>query len=233
MLSLEAVSAGYRRLQILHDVNLEVGEGEVVSLIGANGAGKTTTLRTICGLLPTGSGTITFRNKKITGLRPDQIVRAGLVHVPQGRALFGALTVHENLIMGRYNNRSGSYKDSLRQVFDLFPVLEERHDQRAGTLSGGQQQMLAIARALMAGPQLLTLDEPSVGLAPNLVADVFDAVQRIRESGITVLMVEQNAAQTLQMSDRAYVMESGHIAFEGVGTALINDPRVRTAYLGM
>ncbi len=233
MLKLENISAGYRRLQILHELNLEVQAGEIVALIGANGAGKTTTLRTISGMLSVNDGAITFDGERIDGLRPDRIVRRGLVHVPQERALFGTLTVMQNLQMGAYTRERTETGPALEEVLQLFPILGERRTQRADTMSGGQQQMLAIGRALMARPRLLTLDEPSIGLAPNLVTSVLEAVTRIRDAGVTVLIVEQNAAHTLKISDRAYVIESGAIAVSGAGTELLEDPRVRTAYLGM
>lgn len=232
MLRLEKLSAGYRRLQILHGIDLEVGKGEVVALIGANGAGKTTTLRAISGLISPTEGDIVFDGDSIGGLRPDLVVRKGLVHVPQDRALFGRLTVAENLTMGAFTRRRAT-TSALDEVLDLFPILAERKAQRADSMSGGQQQMLAIGRALMARPRLLTLDEPSIGLAPQLVAQVLRAVTQIRDAGVTVLIVEQNASQTLAISDRAYVMESGTIAVQGTGTELANDDRVRTAYLGM
>lgn len=233
MLRLEQLTAGYRRLQILHEIDLEVREGEIVGLIGANGAGKTTTLRTISGLVSVSSGQITFDGARIDGLRPDRIVGKGLIHVPQDRGLFGSLSVIENLQMGAYTRDRTEVDASLQQVYELFPILAERRGQRAETMSGGQQQMLAIGRAMMGRPRLLTLDEPSIGLAPNLVAQVLDAIVRIRDTGVTVLIVEQNAAATLKISDRAYVMESGAIAVEGKGKDLVADARVRTAYLGM
>jgi branched-chain amino acid transport system ATP-binding protein len=233
LLTLDRVSAGYRRLQILHGVSMQVHEGEIVALIGANGAGKTTMLRTISGLLGITAGSITFDGERIDGTRPERIVRKGLVHVPQERALFGGLTVIENLEMGAYIRNRAEIASSLDEVFALFPILAERRSQRADTMSGGEQQMLAIGRALMARPRLLTLDEPSIGLAPNLVAQVLDAVTRIRDTGVTVLIVEQNAAHTLRISDRAYVLESGDIVVEGPGPELVDDARVRTAYLGM
>jgi len=233
LLTLDRVSAGYRRLQILHEVSMRVDQGEIVALIGANGAGKTTTLRTISGLLGVSGGTITFDGERIDGARPEHIVRRGLVHVPQERALFGRLTVMENLLMGAYTRDRSTIGASLDEVFALFPILAERRDQRADTLSGGQQQMLAIGRALMSRPRLLTLDEPSIGLAPNLVTQVLDAVTRIRDTGVTVLIVEQNAAHTLRICDRAYVLESGDIVVEGRGGELLDDARVRRAYLGM
>jgi branched-chain amino acid transport system ATP-binding protein len=232
LLRLDGVSAGYRRLQILHEIDLEVRDGEIVALIGANGAGKTTTLRAVSGMLPVTGGRIVFDGERIDGVRPDRIVRRGLVHVPQERALFGPLTVMQNLQMGAYTRGRDEIGTALDEVMGLFPILDERRDQRADTLSGGQQQMLAIARAMMARPRLLTLDEPSIGLAPNLVTSVLEAVTRIRDAGVTVLIVEQNAAHTLKISDRAYVLESGTIAMTGEGPALIEDPRVRSAYLG-
>lgn len=233
MLTLDQVTAGYRRLQILHGVSLQVHEGEIVALIGANGAGKTTLLRSISGLLAITGGSIVFDGKRIDRLRPERIVRDGLVHVPQGRALFGPLTVIENLEMGAYARGRAEIASSLDEVFTLFPILAERRSQRADTMSGGEQQMLAIARGLMARPRLLSLDEPSIGLAPTLVTQMLEAVTRIRDAGVTVLIVEQNAAHTLQISDRAYVLESGDIVVEGSGNELLRDARVRTAYLGM
>ena len=233
MLTLERLSAGYRRLQILHEISMEVREGEIVALIGANGAGKTTMLRTISGLLQPSGGSIVFNGEQIGGMRPDRIMRKGLVHVPQDRGLFGRLTVMENLEMGAYTRVRGESSSTLDEVLTLFPALAERRSQRADTMSGGEQQMLAIGRALMARPRLLSLDEPSIGLAPKLVAEVLEAVTRIRDTGVTVLIVEQNAAHTLAISDRAYVIESGDIVVEGVGRELVDDDRVRTAYLGM
>lgn len=233
MLRLERLTAGYRRLQILHDVDLEVRQGEIVALIGANGAGKTTTLRTISGLVSVSAGSVSFDGQRIDGMRPDRIVGRGLVHVPQDRGLFGPLSVAENLQMGAYTRDRAEIASSLDEVFALFPILASRRSQRADTMSGGQQQMLAIGRAMMARPRLLTLDEPSIGLAPNLVAQVLDAVVKIRDAGVTVLIVEQNAAHALKISDRAYVLESGSIAIEGRGADLVDDDRVRAAYLGM
>lgn len=233
MLSIEGLSAGYRGMQVLHDVSLRVDEGEIVALLGANGAGKTTTLRTVSGLVRPSAGRVRFGERDITGLRASDVVRSGLVQVPEGRDLFGPLTVAENLDMGGYAQRPASRAATLREVHELFPVLAERGRQVAETMSGGQQQMLAIARALMARPRLLMLDEPSVGLAPKLVGTVLDAVRRVRDRGVTVLIVEQNAAQTLALCDRAYVLENGSVALDGTGEAMAADPRVRQAYLGM
>jgi branched-chain amino acid transport system ATP-binding protein len=233
MLELAGLCAGYRRLDILHDLTLHVDRHEIVSLIGANGAGKTTALRALAGLIDTPVGRIVFDGTELQGSRADEIVRAGLVHVAQDRALFGGLTVWENLEMGAYTQPRSSLRSSLDQVIDLFPILAERRDQRANTMSGGQQQMLAIGRALMARPRCLTLDEPSVGLAPNLAAQVLTAITQIRDAGVTVLIVEQNAKQALAISDRAYVIESGSIVLEGTGADLMDDDRVREAYLGV
>lgn len=233
MLELDDVHAGYRRLEILHGLSLHVDRGEIVSLIGANGAGKTTTLRAIAGLVPTSKGHIRLDGKDVQGRAAHQIVRSGLVHVAQDRALFGQLQVIENLEMGAYSQSRSTVKASIAEVFELFPILDERRHQRADTMSGGQQQMLAIGRAMMARPTCLTLDEPSVGLAPNLVAQVLEAISRIRDAGVTVLIVEQNASQALAISDRAYVIESGSIVLEGKASDLADDPRVREAYLGV
>ncbi|GEP28577.1 ABC transporter ATP-binding protein [Cryobacterium levicorallinum] len=233
LLEVKNVRAGYRKLEILHELSLHVGSGEIVSLIGANGAGKTTTLRSLAGLIHPSSGEILFEGVPLQSARPDQIVRAGLVHVAQDRALFGGLQVIENLVMGAYTQPKSSVRASLERVFDLFPILQSRRTQRAETMSGGQQQMLAIGRALMAQPKCLTLDEPSIGLAPNLVAQVFAAIQKIRDDGATVLIVEQNASQALAISDRAYVLESGSVVLEGTGQELADSAEVRKAYLGM
>ncbi|OZE90310.1 ABC transporter ATP-binding protein [Rhodococcus sp. 15-2388-1-1a] len=233
MLEIDNLHAGYRRLEILHGLTLAVDRHEIVSLIGANGAGKTTTLRALSGLVSTSGGRIMLDGNAIHGMRADRIVRAGLVHVAQDRALFGSLTVADNLEMGAYTQKRSGVKESLDQVYALFPILAERREQRADTMSGGQQQMLAIGRAMMSKPRVLTLDEPSVGLAPKLAAQVLDAIVRIRDSGVTVLIVEQNAAQALAISDRAYVIESGSIVLTGTGSELAHDERVKAAYLGI
>lgn len=233
MLEIDNLHAGYRRLEILHGLTLSVDRHEIVSLIGANGAGKTTTLRALSGLVSTSGGKIMLDGTAIHGMRADRIVRAGLVHVAQDRALFGSLTVADNLEMGAYTQKRSGVKESLDQVYALFPILAERREQRADTMSGGQQQMLAIGRAMMSKPRVLTLDEPSVGLAPKLAAQVLDAIVRIRDSGVTVLIVEQNAAQALAISDRAYVIESGSIVLTGTGAELAHDERVKAAYLGI
>lgn len=232
-LIIENLNAGYDRLAVLHDLSLTVRQGQVVSLIGANGAGKTTTLRTIAGMLPATSGRIEFEERSLIGLADHAVVREGIVHVPEGRELFADLTVQENLAMGGYTTSKADRKEMVEQVYELFPILAERRGQRAGTMSGGQQQMLGIGRALMARPKLLMLDEPSLGLAPKIVAQVFDVILDIRSRGITVLLVEQNAARALEISDYAYVLESGAITLEGPGGDLLEDPRVKRAYLGM
>lgn len=233
ILEIQQLRAGYRRLEILHELSMHLDKGEIVSLIGANGAGKTTTLRAVAGLIGVTGGRIVFEGEEVQNKRPDSVVRAGLVHVAQDRALFGNLEVWENLEMGAYTQQRSTIRSSLDEVFDLFPILAERRHQQAGTMSGGQQQMLAIGRALMARPRCLTLDEPSVGLAPNLVAQVLQAISAIRDTGVTVLIVEQNAKQALAISDRAYVIENGSIVLEGSGVDLIDDARVRQAYLGV
>ncbi|QKG19582.1 ABC transporter ATP-binding protein [Actinomadura verrucosospora] len=233
MLRIDKLCAGYGRMQILHEIDLEVGAGEIVALVGANGAGKTTTLRAVCGQLRATSGTIEFGGASTAGRRPDQLVRDGLVHVPEDRALFGTLTVEENLRMGAWTRPAGQIDKDMREVFALFPVLAERRSTVAQTFSGGQQQMLAIGRALMARPKLLMLDEPSTGLSPKLTWAVLDAVKAIRDSGVAVLLVEQNAKQALGIADRAYVLESGSTVLHGTGAELAGSADVRKAYLGL
>ncbi len=233
MLTLEDVAAGYGNLEVMHGVTLEVQPGELVAIIGANGAGKTTTLRVISGFIRTGSGSVSFEGESLVGMKPHDIVKRGLVQVPEGRSLFGSLTVLENLSMGGYTKSSGEREAVLGEVYELFPVLEERRNQPAATLSGGQQQMVAIGRALMAKPRLLMLDEPSLGLDPKTTARVFSAVEKVRETGVAVLIVEQDAVKTLRLADRAYVLESGEVSLEGTGRELLDDPKVRSAYLGL
>ncbi len=233
MLKLDKVDAGYSGLQILSGMCLEVGEGEVVALIGANGAGKTTTLRAISGIIKPWAGSITLNGQPIDGRPSHEIVRSGIVQVPEGRELFASLTVEENLKMGAITQPKSAYAGALSEVIETFPILEERSAQLAGTLSGGQQQMLAIGRAMMARPRLLMLDEPSLGLAPLLVKQVFDTVRSVKAAGLTVLLVEQNAAQALEIADRAYVVENGEIVMEGAGVEMLADDRVKSAYLGI
>ena len=234
MLKIENVQCGYGDVQILFGVSLEINAGEIVALIGANGAGKTTLLRTISGLLRAWSGTIHFDGQPIQSLPPHKIVAQGLIQVAEGRRLFPGLSVLENLELGSFipsarKNRARN----MDRAFTMFPRLAERRSQTAGTLSGGEQQMLAIARALMTEPRLLMLDEPSLGLAPMIVTDIFNVVREINKDGMTILIVEQNAVQTLQMADRAYVLENGQIALSGLGDELLQNEGIRSAYLGL
>jgi len=231
VLRLDGVSSGYGRSPVLHDVSLEVRVGEIVALIGANGAGKSTLLNTVMGLVRASHGAITFEGREITGLRTPDIVRAGLAQVPERRQLFGTMSVEENLRMGAYAS-PGDVGKGLEEQFALFPILGERRRQAAQTLSGGEQQMLAIARANMSQPRLLLLDEPSLGLAPLLVARVMNEIQRLRESGCTVLIVEQNARAALISADRGYVIENGRVTRSGDAATLLADPAVQDAYLG-
>ena len=233
MLTLERVAARYGRVAALMDVTLAVSAGELVCLIGANGAGKTTTLKTISGLLCPVAGRILLDGAPIHGLSPREILRRGIAHCPEGRRVFPYMTVRENLEMGAYARADGqAVAADLARVFSHFPILAERRRQAAGTLSGGEQQMLAIGRALMARPRLILFDEPSLGLAPTVVETVFAIIDGIRRDGTTVLMVEQNAYMALQLASRAYVMETGRITLEGPARELVNDPHVRQAYLG-
>ena len=223
----------YDRVQVLHGVTLRVAEGELVSVLGANGAGKSTTVRTISGLLRPVQGSITFLGERIDGRPAHEVLRRGVAQCPEGRRIFPEMTVRENLEMGAYvRGRDGAAQEDLARVFGQFPVLRERAQQLGGTLSGGEQQMLAIARALMSRPRLLLLDEPSLGLAPAMVATVFRVVDEIRRQGVTVLMVEQNAALALRIADRGYVMEGGRVVLEGKGQDLLDNADVRRAYLG-
>src|SRR6185369_13229889 len=234
LLEIDNIVVGYGRIEALHGISLTVDEGEVVALIGANGAGKTTTMRAISGLRPLSSGAIRFNGEDISKLRADLRVRRGLCQSPEGRGIFPGMTVMENLDMGAYtrHDKAGIAAD-LDRVFGLFPRMQERRKQAAGTLSGGEQQMLAIGRALMSSPKVLLLDEPSMGLAPILVEQIFDIIKTINGQGTTILVVEQNAQQALTRASRAYVMETGNIVKEGPGSALLNDPAVKEAYLGV
>ncbi len=233
MLSLRGVTVGYGKTPVLQEVSLEVPPGEVVALLGANGAGKTTIMRTVMGFLRPWQGEVRFEGNRIDGQRPARIVRRGVGLVPEGRQIFGHLTVAENLAMGAYTRRdpAGVRRDR-DWVLELFPVLAQRMGQRAGTLSGGEQQMLAIGRALMSRPRLLLLDEPSLGLAPLLVQEIFEVVDRIHREGTTVLLVEQNARMALRVAQHAYVLETGRVVREGTARDLLEDPRVQEAYLG-
>ncbi|HBC41427.1 MAG TPA: ABC transporter ATP-binding protein [Pseudanabaena sp.] len=233
MLEINNLSVNYGGIQALQDVSLTVNEGEVVTLIGANGAGKTTTLRTISRLLTPRSGQILYKDKNITNLRPDQVAQVGIAHSPEGRRVLARQTVLDNLELGAFlrSDRWG-IKADIEKQFQIFPRLGERRNQLAGTLSGGEQQMLAIARAVMSRPKLLLLDEPSLGLAPQIVKEIFKTIVEMNKSGVTILLVEQNANLALQNANRGYVMESGIITIEGQASDLLIDERVRQAYLG-
>ena len=233
MLTLENVSVAYGAIEALTDINMHVEQGEVVTLIGANGAGKTTTLRTITGLLEPAEGRVMYEGKQISGVATHKLVPMGIAMSPEGRGVFANLSVRENLEMGAFIRKDKKgIADDMERGFTLFPRLKEREQQKAGTLSGGEQQMLAMARALMSRPRLLLLDEPSLGLAPLVVHSIFQAIDEIRGEGTTILLVEQNANAALHHSDRAYVLETGRIVMEGDSKQLSNDPRIKEAYLG-
>jgi branched-chain amino acid transport system ATP-binding protein len=233
LLALRKLEVAYGGIQAVKGIDLEVGQGELVCLIGANGAGKTTTLKGICGLLPVKAGTIHYGGSNVTGKPAFQLVRRGLAMVPEGRGVFGGLTIEENLAMGAYiRNDNAMIKADIERVYDLFPRLKERRRQTAGTLSGGEQQMLAMGRAMMSRPKLLLLDEPSMGLAPLMVQKVFETIMTISAEGVTILLIEQNAKLALEVSRRGYVMESGEITLHGEAKSLLHDPKVRAAYLG-
>jgi len=234
MLKLQGVSAGYGGTEIIRNISLEVNKGEVVTIVGANGAGKTTTLRTICGIVKPTSGTIEFEGKQINGLGSDLIVNAGVTMIPEGRQLFPFISVKDNLLMGAYKKSArGVVNQRMEEVLDIFPRVRERLSQLAGSLSGGEQQMVAIARGLMSNPALLMFDEPSLGLSPLLVSQVFDVIDRIVGMGMTVLIVEQNIVHTLKIADRGYVLENGEITMTGTGKDLLENPHIRKAYLGI
>ncbi|MBF5031399.1 MULTISPECIES: ABC transporter ATP-binding protein [unclassified Micromonospora] len=234
LLEIEDVSLLYGRIQALHGISLTVDEGEIVALIGANGAGKSTTMRAISGIRPVASGTIRFAGEDITKLRADLRVRRGLCQAPEGRGIFPGMSVLENLDMGAYTRRDkAGIAQDLARVLDLFPRLAERRKQAGGTLSGGEQQMLAVGRALMSRPKLLLLDEPSMGLAPMLIQQIFTIITEINQQGTTILLVEQNAQQALARAHRAYVLETGRIVKSGTGADLLHDPSVKEAYLGV
>jgi len=233
MLKVEGLSVQYGAIRALRDASFEVAEGEIITLIGSNGAGKSTTLSALSNVVRKSAGTVTFRGQDITSAPPEEIVRLGLVQVPEGRRVFANLTVRENLDMGAYTRRDrGGIAADMDRVFELFPRMKERVRQHAGTLSGGEQQMLAIGRALMAAPRLLLLDEPSMGLAPILVDEIFHIVKTINQGGTTVLLVEQNAYKALRLANRAYILETGEIVRTGTGPALLGADAVRAAYLG-
>ncbi len=232
MLKIKNLTAGYGKVNVLHGISLDVNERECVALIGANGAGKTTTLRCICGLNEVRSGSIEFMNERLDGLSGHAIVRKGITMCPEGSQVFAEMSVVENVEIGAHTRTDNEQKSDVEKMLDLFPVLRERAKQRAGTLSGGEQEMLAIARALMARPKLCIFDEPSLGLAPKIVEEVEQILVRIKAMGTTIVLVEQNAAMALRLADRAYVLEAGEVVLHGTGQELKNDPQVSKAYLG-
>ncbi|MDH7499838.1 MAG: ABC transporter ATP-binding protein [candidate division NC10 bacterium] len=234
LLEVRDLEVGYKRVPVLHGISFRVEEGEMVAIVGSNGAGKTTLLRTISGLLPPFAGEIRFQGASIQGMEPHRVVERGIVQVPEGRQLFPHLTVEQNLQVGSYAKGARRRRqESLEAVFELFPILHERRNQLGGTLSGGEQQMLATGRALMARPKLLMMDEPSWGLAPMLVRKLFATCCQINQRGCTLLLVEQHVQQALSISHRAYVMERGQVVMEGESKALLEDPRLKESYLGM
>ncbi|MBA4110729.1 MAG: ABC transporter ATP-binding protein [Leptothrix sp. (in: Bacteria)] len=233
MLDLRQLSVAYGGIQAVKGLNLHLNEGELVSLIGANGAGKTTTLKAICGLLAPQSGEVLYQGRSLKGQGAWDLVAQGLVMVPEGRGIFTRMTIDENLRMGAYLRRDREVNADMESVYQRFPRLKERHRQLAGTLSGGEQQMLAMGRALLARPKLLLLDEPSMGLAPLMVDKIFEVITDIAKQGVTVLLVEQNAHRALEIAHRAYVMDSGELVLEGPAQSLLNDPQVQAAYLGL
>ena len=233
MLQVKDLSISYGAIQAVRHVDFEVKEGEIVTLIGANGAGKSTILKTISGIVKPQSGSIEYQNESLVGKKAPQIVAAGVSQVPEGRHVFPAMTVMENLQLGAYRQKDRAQIEArLQEIYQMFPILKERQHQDAATLSGGEQQMLVMARAMMAGPKLLLLDEPSMGLAPIYIQKVFEIIQKINAQGTTILLIEQNAHQALAIADRGYVIASGEIQLSGTGKELLNDPQVKRAYLG-
>lgn len=232
MLSVKDLNVSYGAIHAIHDVSLDVNDGEIVSLIGANGAGKTTILHTITGLKKAQSGSVTYNDNDLLKTEPSKIITLGMAHVPEGRHIFPGMTVEESLEMGAYI-RKDDLSSSMKEVYERFPRLKERRRQLAGTLSGGEQQMLAVGRALMSKPSILLMDEPSMGLSPLLVKEIFSIIKEVHKQGITVLLVEQNAKMALSISDRAYVLETGHISMSGAADELLNDEQVKKAYLGL
>lgn len=232
MLLLENLHISYGPIEVIHGINIEVKKGEIVSLLGSNGAGKTTTLKAISGVVKPTSGRIIFNGKDISKKDPSYIVSKGIIHVPEGRHIFPGLTVRENLLLGAYMRADKEIGKDIERIFNYFPILEERKNQLAGTLSGGEQQILAIGRGLMAKPKLLLLDEPSLGLAPKIVSEIFSIIENLKKEGITVLLVEQNARKALKISDRGYVLVTGNILLQGTSKELQNDKNVKKLYLG-
>ena len=233
MLQIKDLCVKYDNIQVLHGISMEIREGELVALIGANGAGKTTTLTTISGVKRAFAGEISYNGKNITKMSTDEIVKSGIIQVQEGRQIFSRMTIEENLVLGAYTEKNPArQKENMEKGMDMFPILRERRKQLAGTLSGGEQQMLAIARALMGNPRMLLLDEPSMGLSPLMTEQVFEAIQKLNSTGTTILLVEQNAYDALEISHRAYVMENGVITREGSSSDLMQDPAIKRAYLG-
>nr|WP_319392685.1 ABC transporter ATP-binding protein [uncultured Desulfobacter sp.] len=233
-LEVNNIDVSYGDVQVIFDLSMRIEEGEVVSIIGGNGAGKSTLLRTLSGLMQPSAGRITFKNRSIHTQPPEEIVNRGIVHVPEGRRLFSLMTIKDNLIVGAYNKDADKYKEqTLAQVYEMLPRLKERENQTALTLSGGEQQMVAIGRGLMARPKILMLDEPSLGLAPVLVNSIFETIRKIADQGTTVLLVEQDVNHSLRLSDRGYVLEHGRIALEGKADELLGNPHIKEAYLGI
>ena len=233
MLQIKDLCVKYDNIQVLYGISMEIREGELVALIGANGAGKTTTLTTISGVKRAFAGEISYNGKNITKMSTDEIVKSGIIQVPEGRQIFSRMTIEENLVLGAYTEKNPArQKENMEKGMDMFPILRERRKQLAGTLSGGEQQMLAIARALMGNPRMLLLDEPSMGLSPLMTEQVFEAIQKLNSTGTTILLVEQNAYDALEISHRAYVMENGVITREGSSSDLMQDPAIKRAYLG-
>ena len=234
MLKIINLETGYGALKVLHGVSLHVNAGQLVSVFGHNGSGKSTLIKAIMGEIPVWKGRIFSRGRQINGFSTERVVRAGIVLVPEGRELFADHSVSENLKIGAYARKPGAraYKRKLEEVFELFPILQERISQKAGTLSGGEQQMLAVARGMMSEPELLILDEPSIGLAPRLVRDVYEKIARLKEKGMTILLIEQNVHIALKHADLAYVLENGRIPLQGSGSELKGDPRIKSTYLG-
>jgi len=234
LLEIRNINCHYGDVQVIYDVSMRVEEGEVISLIGGNGAGKSTTLKCISGLMNATSGDIMFEGRPITNMRPEKIVEQGIIHVPEGRKLFSLMTVKENLVVGAHNSRAYPHREaSLKEVYELLPRLEEREKQQAITLSGGEQQMVAIGRGMMGRPKILMMDKPSLGLAPVLIREIFATIRKIAEQGTTVLLVEQDVQHSLSISDRGYVLEHGRIVMEGTGRELLDNPQIREAYLGI
>ena len=233
LLEVRHLSVHYGLIRAVRDVSFEVGEGQIVALIGANGTGKTTVMHAVNGLLPKAAGQVIFAGEDITATPAQKLVGMGLAQVPEGRRIFQELTVYDNLRLGYYCRRDARhFEEKLEEMYASFPILKERRRQIAGTLSGGEQQMLAMSRALMSDPRLLLLDEPGMGLSPRYVSEVFDIIRRVNEKGTTVLLVEQNAKMALSIADQAYVMETGNLTIRGTGAALMNDPAIRRSYLG-